>query len=353
MSEDHALSTPLRKSGRPAPHRRVPRRLAGLGGLVVLLGILSLLSVAVGTRSVPLNEIAQAILAYDADNPEHIVLLDIRLPRLIAAVLVGAALAMAGALMQAVTRNPLADPGILGVNAGAAFAVVFCIWILGVSDTGFLVWPAMLGAAGASVCVYLLGAIGQGGPTPVRLLLAGAALSALLFALVRGVLLVSHETLDVYRFWVVGSLHGLRIDDVTPLLPFFGVGFVAAVLGSSMLNALALGDDVARSLGLRVGLVRAWNTAAVACLCGTAVALAGPIAFLGLVVPHMARALTGSNMKILPLYCALIGAILLLAADICGRVILKHSELQAGVMVALLGGPGFLWLFRRTRIMRL
>lgn len=339
---------------RAAPARRTRLRPVLIAiGLFGALVALALLSLGIGSRPVAWTEIPLALFAFNGDDPDHIVIGVMRLPRLVAAILVGAALAVAGALMQELTRNPLADPGLLGVNAGASFAVVLTIAVAGAVGPERLVWPAIAGAGVAALCVYGLGTLGRGGPTPVRLTLAGAAVSALLFAIIRGMLLVNQQTLDVYRFWVVGSLSGIRMEAIAPLLPFFGFGLLAAMLGATLLNTLALGDDVARALGTRPGLVRAVNAAAITVLCAAAVTLAGPIGFLGLVVPHMARAVVGVDVKrALPL-CAMLGALLLLAADIAGRVVFARSELQAGVMVALVGGPAFIWLVRRTRIMRL
>ncbi|WP_417684026.1 FecCD family ABC transporter permease [Roseibium sp.] len=341
----------------PRPGLARPRSRARLEAvqviiLCVVLGALAALALTVGTRAVSLQEVASSFLEYDPASPSHIVVQTFRVPRLIAALLVGAALAASGTLMQDMTRNPLADPGLMGVNAGAAFGVVLAIWLFRISDPGMLIWPAIAGAGLSGLFVHALGSAGGGASTPIRYLLAGAATSALLFGLIRMLLLLSQETLDVYRFWIVGSLTGTRLDDLVPLLPFFGIGFAGAIAGARMLNALSLGEDAARSLGTDPAVIRIWNMAAVTCLCGAAVALAGPIGFIGLVVPHIARSLFGVTSLRVLISGTLIGAILLLSADIAGRLVFAHSDLQAGVTVTLIGAPVFIWLIRRTRLMR-
>ncbi|WP_417671829.1 FecCD family ABC transporter permease [Roseibium sp.] len=345
-------TTDPRPGPQSLPRLQGRRRLVHFLGLLALLTVLAICALVIGARSISMTSLFDSFSRFDANDPAHIVVQVIRLPRLVAALLVGAALAASGALMQDIFRNPLADPGLMGVNAGASFAVVLSIWIFQINDPGLFIWPAILGAGAAGVLVYALGSAGAGTATPVRYLLAGAATSALLFAIVRAILLASQQTLDIYRFWVVGSLHGIRFDDIVPLLPFFGFGFAAAMIGAGRLNALTLGEDTARSLGANPVLVRIWSIGAVTCLCAAAVALAGPIAFVGLVVPHIARAVFGVNTLHVVVFGALIGAALLILADIGGRIIVPYSELQAGVMVALFGAPTFIWLIRRTRIMR-
>lgn len=254
--------------------------------------------------------------------------------------------------MQGITRNPLADPGLLGVNAGASFGVVLAIAALGVTSPLEFVWFGLFGAAAVSILVYVLGSLGRGGATPVRLALAGAALSALLFAPVSALVLLDRETLDVYRHWVVGSLAGAS-EGLAELWPLIVAGLGLAWWASSWLNALALGEDTARSLGTRLGLTRTLVVAAVTLLCGTAVAIAGPIAFVGLVVPHLARGWCGSDQRWLLPYSALLGAILLLTCDVAGRVVARPGEIQVGIMVAAIGGPAFVFLVRRVRMAEL
>jgi iron complex transport system permease protein len=297
--------------------------------------------------------VIDAFTGYDATNTDHLVIRELRLPRTLVGILVGAALGVAGAVMQAVTRNPLADPGILGVNAGASFAVVIAIWAFDVTTINGQVWFAFVGAAVTSVVVYLLGSVGRGGATPVRLALAGAALSALLFALTRAVTLLDTNTLDQFRFWAVGSLSGRDAGIAASLSPFVLVGLVTAIAVSRPLNALGLGEDAAAGLGIKVGLTRVASGVAIMLLCGAAVAAVGPIAFVGLVVPHAARAWFGPDQRWLMPACALAGPTLLLSCDTIGRIVARPSEVQVGIMTAAIGGPAFVYLVRRVRMVQL
>jgi iron complex transport system permease protein len=255
--------------------------------------------------------------------------------------------------MQAITRNPLADPGLLGVNSGASLAVVIAIWVLHITTMNVLVWVALLGAGIVSVVVYALGSLGRGGATPVRLALAGAAINALLGSLISAVLLISQETLDTYRFWVVGSLSGTERVSFAVMLPFIGSGLLLALLAAPSLNAVALGDDTAKALGTRLGLTRVASMMAITLLCGTAVAAAGPIGFLGLVVPHVARFWCGADQRWVIAYSALLGPIVLVLSDVAGRIILPPGEVQVGIMTALIGGPLFVLIVRRMRMAQL
>ncbi|HWA19850.1 MAG TPA: iron ABC transporter permease, partial [Devosia sp.] len=246
--------------------RRRALRIAGLGilalGFVTVIG----LSLAIGARPIALGGAIDALLHFDASNSDHLVVRDLRMPRTIVAIIVGVSLAVAGTLMQAITRNPLADPGLLGVNSGASLAVVLAIWVLHITMLSTLVWYAFAGAGLIAVLVYALGSLGRGGATPVRLALAGAAINSLLLALVSAVLLLNQETLDTYRFWIVGSLGGSERIDLRELLPFIVAGLALAVVAGRSLNAIALGDDVARSLGTKLGLTRVVTVAAITLL---------------------------------------------------------------------------------------
>ena len=333
--------------------RRRWLRIAGLGVLGLGLVATIILSMAVGARSIPFATVIDALRAFDPTNTDHLVVHDLRLPRTLVGIAVGLALSVAGALMQAVTRNPLADPGLLGVNSGASFAVVLAIWALHIKTLGALVWFAFAGAGMIAVVVYMLGSLGRGGATPVRLALAGSALNALLLALVSTVLLLSNETLDTYRFWIVGSLTGSESVVLRDLLPFIGAGVALALAASRSLNAVALGDDTARALGTRLGLTRIVTMLAITLLCGAAVAAAGPIAFLGLVVPHAARAWCGADQRWMIVYSALLGPIVMVLSDIAGRVILPPGEVQVGIMTAILGGPLFVAIVRNIRLAQL
>lgn len=322
-----------------------------LGALACLFGV-ALCSVAYGSKPVPVGEVFDAFLAFDGSN-DHLVVRSLRVPRTVVGLGVGAALGLAGAVMQGVTRNPLADPGILGVNAGASLFVVVAIHVLGVDSLSGYVWFAFAGAAVVSVAVYGLGALGRDGATPVKLALAGAAVTALLGSLTTAVLLVDIATLDQFRFWVVGSLAGRDAAVAGQVAPFLAVGTLLALGSARSLNNMALGDDVARSLGLRVGLARAVSALSVVLLTGGATAAAGPIGFVGLTVPHVARAICGPDYRWVLPYSAVLAPILLLGSDIVGRVVARPGELQVGIVTALVGAPFFVALVRRRRLAQL
>jgi iron complex transport system permease protein len=345
--------------GAPAPPagRRMRRSLlhggwSKAGGLlvaVVVLAVVVACSVALGSKSVSLGTVWQALVDSDGSN-EHLIVRSLRVPRTLLGLGVGMSLGLAGALMQGVTRNPLADPGILGVDAGAALAVVLAIYALDVSSLSAYVWFAFLGAGVASLIVYTLGSMGRGGATPVKLALSGAALKALLVSLTSAVLLLDVQTLDQYRFWVVGSLAGRDAEIVAQVAPFMVAGVVLALLSARSLNTLALGEDVARSLGQRVHLARGLSALAVVVLCGAATAAAGPIAFVGLTVPHIARAICGPDYRWILPWSLVLAPTLLLTADVVGRVIARPGEVQVGILTAFLGAPFFIALVRRRKL---
>lgn len=317
----------------------------------VALGII--LSLAVGAKSIPWTTVFDTFTSFDPTNTDHLIVRELRLPRTLLAIVVGAALGTAGALMQGVTRNPLADPGLLGVNAGASFTVVLAIWLFKITSVSGLVWFAFVGAAIASVAVYVLGSAGRGGATPVRLALAGAALAALLFALTRAVTLLDQATLDRFRFWAVGSLAGRSAGVTGQIAVFVLVGLVLAFGTARQLNSLALGEETARALGTRVNLTRGVSVLAITLLCGSAVAAAGPIGFVGLVVPHVVRSWFGPDQRWLLPASACAGVALLLFCDTLGRVVARPGEVQVGIMTAAIGGPVFVMLVRRTRMAQL
>ncbi|MGH3799562.1 MAG: FecCD family ABC transporter permease [Pseudonocardiaceae bacterium] len=328
------------------------RRLLVIAGLLVLLAVVALASLAVGAKPIPIDLVWDAIWS-PTGTEDDIVVRALRAPRTVLGIGVGIALGLAGALMQGHTRNPLADPGILGVEAGAAFFVVGGIYALGVTSLFGYVWFAFAGAFAASVLVFMLGSLGRGGPTPVTLALAGVSVSFLLYALIQAMLLADLATLDAYRFWVVGSLAGRDAGIATQVAPFLLVGLVLAVLNAPGLNMLALGEDVARALGQRLAVTRGIGLVAITLLTGAAVAACGPIAFVGLVVPHVARALTGPDHRWLLPAAGLAGAVLLLTADVIGRVVVRPGELQVGIVLALIGAPFFIALVRRRRLVKL
>jgi ABC-type Fe3+-siderophore transport system permease subunit len=329
------------------------RRLLALGMLLTLVVVAALASIAVGTRSIGLGDVWHALRDASLASDDAVIVRELRVPRTVLGLLVGAALGIAGALVQGHTRNPLGDPGLLGVTAGASFAVVLAISLLGVGTPAGYVWFAFAGALGGTVLVYAIGSAGTRGATPVTLALAGAALSALLFALVRAILVGDAHTLDSFRFWVVGSLAGRDGDIARQVAPFVVVGVVLALVNAPALNLLGLGEDVARGLGQRIWATRAVGLAAVTLLCGAATAACGPIAFVGLVVPHVVRAVTGPDHRWLLPCSGLCGAVLLLGADVLGRVLARPGELQAGIVLALIGAPFFVTLVRRRRAVAL
>jgi iron complex transport system permease protein len=253
-------------------------------------------------------------------------------------------------MMQGHTRNPLGDPGILGVAAGASFAVVLAITLLGVGSASGYVWFAFGGALLGSIAVFAIGSSGRGGATPVTLALAGTALSYLLYALVRAVLVTDQQTLDSYRFWVVGALAGRDASIAWQVGPFIAIGLVLAMVNAPALNLLSLGDDVARGLGQRIWLARGTGVLVITVLTGAATAACGPIAFVGLVVPHIARAITGPDHRWLVPYAGLIGVVMLVLADVIGRVVVRPGELQVGIVLALVGAPFFVALIRRRKL---
>ncbi|MEP9382207.1 iron ABC transporter permease [Nocardioides sp. KR10-350] len=333
-------AAPRLTPARPATPRR-GRYAVGLLGAVLLVAVVA--SVLVGSRMVAPTE-----LFHDGSVGQAI--LQARLPRTVLGLLVGAALALAGGCLQGLTRNPLADPGLLGVNAGASFAMVLAVSVFGVSSLHSYLWFAFVGAAAAAVLVHTVASFGRDGATPAKLVLAGAALSAGVASWTSGVLLTDKQTFDVFRGWQVGTIGGRGWDVVATGLPFLGVGALLALAGARTLDTLALGDDLARGLGRRTAVDRLVIGLAVVLLAGTATALAGPVAFVGLVVPHAVRTLVGSAYtRVLPLSIGY-GAALVLLADVVGRVVLPPTEVQVGIMTAVVGVPVFCWFLRRGRM---
>ena len=329
------------------PSRR--RRTYLLAGVVVLL-VLCVLSLAIGTRNIPPGEVVATLFGQGSENA---IIWGTRFPRTLLGIVVGVALGLAGAVMQALTRNPLGDPGLLGISAGAAFGIVVAVATTGIASLYGYIWFAFAGAAVASVVVYVLGSVGRGGATPVKLALAGVAITALLTSLTNGISLVDPEALNRYRFWASGSLAGQDSGVLLRVLPFIAVGTVMALASANAFNSMALGDDVAKALGRRVALTRVQGAVAITLLTGAAVAVVGPIVFVGLVVPHVARAITGPDHRWLLPYSMVLSPILVLAADILGRVIGRPGEVDVGIVVAFIGAPFFIALVRRRRLAEL
>jgi iron complex transport system permease protein len=336
----------------PARPRRT-RRVAlfvGIGGCIALLVLVTLLSIAVGSKQIPLSTVFDALRHYNEADTDQVIIRSLRIPRTVIGLLVGAALGLSGALMQGVTRNPLADPGILGVNGGAALFVVAGIYWFGLASLTSYVWLAFAGAATASVAVYLLGSLGREGATPVKLALAGAAMTAMLGSLTTALLIGDVDTFDQFRFWAVGSLAGRGSDIAAQVAPFILAGIVLALVSGRVLNALSLGDEVAKSLGQRVGLARLFVAVVVVLLCGAATAAAGPIGFIGLTIPHVARLVTGPDYRWILPYSMLLAPILLLGSDVLGRIVAQPGELQVGIVTAVIGAPFFIALVRRRKL---
>lgn len=323
-------------------------RLLWLVALAALLVALTAASVAVGSRDVSWDDIVAGVLGGTDGLGQAAVA--VRLPRTVLALLVGAALGLAGAVMQGVTRNPLADPGILGVNMGASLAVVIGIAWFGLASASGYVWIAIVGAAVAAVFVYAVGSLGRGGATPLKLALAGAATSAALASFVTAVYLPRGDVSGNIRSWLVGGVGGATWDTIQLVAPFLAVGLVVSLLSARSLNSLALGDELAAGLGERVAVARASAALGAVLLCGAATAIAGPIAFVGLIVPHACRLLVGVDHRWLLPFSALGGAALLLGADVLGRIIARPSEIDVGILTSLIGAPFFIWIVRRQKV---
>ncbi|WP_407666869.1 FecCD family ABC transporter permease [Nakamurella alba] len=319
--------------------------------LLVMLGVvfgLVVLSVTIGSRSVPWSDIFAAFGGGRDGFGQGAVAK--RIPRTLLALLAGAALGVAGAVMQGVTRNPLADPGILGVNTGASLFVVCGIAFFGLSTSTGFIWTAIAGAAVTSVFVYAVGSLGRGGPTPLKLALAGAATSAALVSFMTAVILPRGDIAGGIRSWQIGGVGGGTFASIGTVLPFLVVGFVVCLLSSRGLNSLALGDELAAGLGERVAVTRAAASVGAVVLCGAATAVCGPIAFVGLVVPHACRLLVGVDHRWLLPFSALGGAALLTAADVVGRVLTPPTEIDVGIITAIVGAPFFIWIVRRQKV---
>lgn len=342
MTASAAVSAPVLISA----HSHV-RKSLGLLALIVLLLALCTLSIAVGTRDVSWAEIVAALQGEAGTIGEAAVAM--RIPRTILAVMAGGALGLAGAIMQGVTRNPLADPGILGVNIGASLAVVIGLAWFGMTMAPAYVWTAILGAGLTAAFVYTIGSLGRGGATPLKLALAGAATSVALSCFTIAVVLPRNDIAGGVRSWQIGGVGGATYDTLQLVGPFLLVGFVISLLSARKLNTLALGDDLAAGLGESVAFARGSAGAGAILLCGATTAACGPIGFVGLVVPHLCRLLAGVDHRWLLPFSALGGASLLLLADVLGRIIARPGELAVGVVTAFIGAPFFIWIVRRHR----
>ena len=340
----------------PTPGAAVVRRPGSVRWLwllvvVAVLAALVVASVAVGSRGVGWSDVVAA-LGGSSEGLDRAAVTK-RIPRTVLAVLVGAALGLSGAVMQGVTRNPLADPGVLGINMGASLAVVAGLAWFGLFSATSKIWTAVLGAAVAAVFVYAVGSLGRGGPTPLKLALAGAATSAALASFITAVALPRGDIAESVQSWQVGGVGGATFATFTPVLPFLAAGLLISLLSARSLNSLALGDELAAGLGERVALVRGAAALGSVLLCGAATAVAGPIWFVGLVVPHLCRLLVGVDHRWLLPFSALAGACLLTASDVLGRIVARPSELDVGIITALVGAPFFIAIVRRQKVREL
>lgn len=325
---------------------------ARLAWLCVAMGALvmvAIASIALGSKHIPVATVFDALFAYD-DSNDHAIIQTLRVPRTILGLAVGMALGISGALIQALTRNPLADPGILGVNAGSAFFVVVAVGVLGVSSIQGYIWFAFLGASLTTLAVYAIGSAGRAGATPVRLTLAGVALGAVLGGLSSGIALLDPSTFDRLRQWGAGSLVAPGYETLLTVLPFLGIGLGIAMLMARPLNAIALGEDLAAALGADVMRTRAFVVVATTLLAGGSTAAAGPIGFVGLMVPHVARWIVGPDQRWIFAYTLVLAPILLLSADIVGRLVMRPGELQVGIVTAFIGAPVLILLARRRKV---
>lgn len=334
--------------------RRRTSRLGALGAAAGVLVLALLLSVAVGSRTLGPAELGtglREVLAGVSTDPATGVVAA-RLDRTLIGAVVGLAVGLSGAALQGLTRNPLGDPGILGVNAGAALLVVLGLQYLGITSAAAFVWLALLGGLLAALLVYAVSAASPGGPAPLTMALAGAALSAGAVSVVAGVLVANRGALDTFRFWQVGSVAGRSATLVVDVLPLLLVSLAIVALSGPVLNATALGEDLERALGQRVQLARATVGLGAVGLAACAVALAGPIGFVGLIVPHLVRLVVGPDHRRILLGSAIVGPALVLLTDTFGRVVMPPSEIQVGIMTAVLGAPVLIWLVRRTAVLR-
>lgn len=334
-----------RQSPSSAPRAR--RRVAGLTVAVVALAIVLALSLVIGSKTIPLSVIWDALFHPSADIDQFSIR-DYRVPRTIVGLVVGMALGVSGALIQALTRNPLADPGVLGVNAGASFAVAIAVGLLGIRDIRGYMWFAFAGALIVTVMVLALGSTRRG-QSPVAMVLAGVAIGAVLIGATSALTLTNPDAFDQMRSWDAGSIVGRPLDVVWPILPFFGVALLLAFVVSGALNAMALGDDLAASQGVRLVRTQVLTVAAITLLGGGATAIAGPIGFVGLMVPHVARWFVGPDQRWVLAYSVLLAPSLLLASDILGRIVMRPSEIPVGIVTAFVGAPVLIALVRRRK----
>ncbi|WP_128100451.1 iron ABC transporter permease [Paenibacillus sp. DCT19] len=322
-------------------------KIYGIVGLFILLMLACVSSMIFGRTAITLQDGMDAFRHYDEQSIEHIVLLTERLPRTVIAAVVGASLAVAGALMQALTRNPLASPSVFGINAGAIFFIVIAIVVLSVSSLNTMMWFGFAGAAIAAAIVYGLGSLGRDGLTPIKIVLAGTAITALFSSFTQAVLILDGTGLQDVLFWLAGSVSGRTLDMLYPVLPYMTIAAIIALFMGRAVNLLLTGDDIAKGMGQNVLLVKLLMGVVTVLLAGGSVAVAGSVGLVGLVVPHIMRALVGNDYRWLVPYSILGGAILLLSADVVARLVIMPQEIPLGVMTAIIGGPFFVYIARK------
>lgn len=318
-------------------------------GSIFLLGICVVISLAFGSKNIGISQAINALLNSDDTSFAALVVRE-RVPRTIFSIMAGASLGISGALMQSITRNPIADPSILGVNTGASLFVVIGIAFFNINSANEYIWIALVGAAITSIFVYTIASIGSGGMTPIKLALAGSATSAVLTSLVSVIILPRSEVIDAYRFWQVGSVSGATWESIDLMLPFLIIGLIISIISAPALDILALGDEVATGLGVNIGIIRIICAIAGVILCGATTAIAGPIGFVGLMIPHSIRLIFGSNLRGLVPMSAIGGAVLLTISDVLGRVIGSPGELQVGIITAFLGAPILIIIARKAKV---
>lgn len=315
----------------------------------VLLVVSVFLSLSLGSRMVGLQEVMDGLFRQDIDTYEANVVRK-RISRTVFSLFCGAALGVSGALMQAVTRNPIADPSILGVNMGASLFVVCGMAFLNISSANQYIWLALAGAAITAVFVFGIGSLGRSGATPIKLVLAGAATTAALSSLVVAIMIPRSHVMDQFRFWQVGSVGSATWDGITTFIPFLLIGIVIAILSAPALNALALGDAIATGLGVRIGILRLVAALGAVLLCGAATALAGPIGFVGILSTHVMRLVLGPDLRFVIPMSAISGAVILTISDVSGRLIGSPGELEVGVVTAFIGAPLLIILAMRSKV---
>jgi len=343
------LASPIAPAPDAAHSRRpVAVRWAWFAASLAVLGLLVLASIAFGARDVSFDDIVAGVTG----QAESIAALAVqqRVPRTVLAILVGASLAVAGTTMQAITRNPLADPGILGITPGASLAVVIGLTFFGLYNPWSYIAFAIVGAAGAAVFVYFVGSLGRGGATPLKLALSGAAATAAFLSLTSALILPRVDQLNNFRLWQVGGVGGVGWDRIAVVAPVLLVGALVCFAMARGMNMLALGDDLAAGLGEHVGRTRLLCGIGAVLLCGAATAVAGPIAFVGLIIPHLCRLLVGADYRWILTFSVVLGAALIVGADVIGRVITRPAEVEVGIITAIIGAPVFVWIVRRQKV---